>query len=280
MLSYQHGYHAGNFADVLKHIVLLSVLKYLKTKDKPLCYIDTHAGSGSYRLNSAQAQKNCEYLNGIGALWQRDNVPPSIAAYVEIIRRFNQPGQLNHYPGSPMLARQILADHDRIFLYDLHPAEAKQLAALFKKDKYIKVFHADGLTDSLGLLPPNECRGLIFIDPSYEVKTEYQWVVKALIAMHKRFATGCYLLWYPVVERKRNRQLERALQASGIGNIQLFELGIRPDNEGLGMTACGIIAINPPWTLLGEMQQALPWLAKNLSQNNQGFCRIEQLVSE
>lgn len=280
MLSYQHAYHAGNYADVLKHVVLVQVLVYLKKKDKPLCYIDTHAGSGDYKLNSGEGQKNREFLGGIGNLWQREDLPACVADYVNLIKQANHSGQLSRYPGSPLIASQLLGDQDRLFLYELHTAESRLLNDLVKKDKRIKAFRADGLKDSLGLLPPKENRGLILIDPSYEIKTEYQTVADALKEMHKRFATGCYCLWYPVVARKRNQYLERALQASGIKNIQLYELGIQADSEGFGMTASGMIVINPPWTLLADMQQVLPWLAETLGQNQQGFCRIEQLVGE
>jgi 23S rRNA (adenine2030-N6)-methyltransferase len=280
MLSYQHAYHAGNFADVLKHAVLVQVLKYLKTKDKPLFYLDTHAGSGNYQLINDEAQKNKEYLGGIGKLWQRDVLPAPIADYVNLIKQFNHSGQLTHYPGSPKIASHLLGNKDRLFLYELHTAESRLLNDAFHKDKRIKAFRADGLKDSLGLLPPKEHRGLILIDPSYEIKNEYQTVVDALKGMTKRFATGCYLLWYPVVARKRNNYLEKALKTSGILNIQLFELGLLPDSDDFGMTACGMIAINPPWTLLADMQQALPWLAEALGESQQGFYRVEQLVGE
>ena len=280
MLSYQHAYHAGNFADVLKHIVLIQVLSYLKKKDSPLCYIDTHAGSGDYKLHGGEAQKNKEFQGGIAILWQRDDMPASVTNYVQLIKLFNPSGQLGRYPGSPLIAGRLLGNKDRLFLYELHTAEARLLNDAVKQDKRCKLFRADGLKDSLGLLPPLEHRGLILIDPSYELKNEYQAVVDALVAMHKRFATGCYLLWYPVVARKRNNYMERALQKSGIPNIQLYELGIRPDSDEFGMTACGMIIINPPWTLLGEMQQILPWLAEKLGENQQGHYRIEQLVSE
>ncbi|CAG7857180.1 Ribosomal RNA large subunit methyltransferase J [biofilm metagenome] len=280
MLSYQHAYHAGNYADVLKHIVLIRVLTYLKSKQKPLCYIDTHAGSGSYQLNNAEAQKNREFLNGIGAIWQRENLPLSVACYVEMIRQCNEPGLLSKYPGSPLIASHILDENDRLFFYDLHPAEAKALINRFNKNKHIKIFHGDGIKESLGLLPPKEHRGVVLIDPSYELKTDYQAVVNSVVSMHGRFATGCYLLWYPVVDRKRNRYLERTLQASGIRNIQLFELGIQPDSHDFGMTSSGMIVINPPWTLMADMQQTLPWLAKTLGLQQQGFCRIEQMVGE
>ena len=280
MLSYQHAYHAGNFADVLKHIVLIQVLSYLKKKDSPLCYIDTHAGSGDYKLHGGEAQKNKEFQGGIARLWQRDDMPASVTNYVQLIKLFNPSGQLGRYPGSPLIAGHMLGNKDRLFLYELHTAEARLLNDAVKQDKRCKLFRADGLKDSLGLLPPLEHRGLILIDPSYELKNEYQAVVDALVAMHKRFATGCYLLWYPVVARKRNNYMERALQKSGIPNIQLYELGIRPDSDEFGMTACGMIIINPPWTLLGEMQQILPWLAEKLGENQQGHYRIELLVGE
>ena len=280
MLSYQHAYHAGNFADALKHIVLIQVLSYLKKKDSPLCYIDTHAGSGDYKLHGGEAQKNKEFQGGIARLWQRDDMPASVTNYVQLIKLFNPSGQLGRYPGSPLIAGRLLGNKDRLFLYELHTAEARLLNDAFKQDKRCKLFRADGLKDSLSLLPPLEHRGLILIDPSYELKNEYQTVVDALVAMHKRFATGCYLLWYPVVARKRNNYMERALQKSGIPNIQLYELGIRPDSDEFGMTACGMIIINPPWTLLGEMQQILPWLAEKLGENQQGHYRIELLVGE
>ncbi len=280
MLSYQHAYHVGNFADVLKHTVLVQVLNYLKKKDKPLCYIDTHAGSGSYKLNSGEAQKNKEYLDGIAKVWERNDLPVCVEDYISLIKQFNQAESLNHYPGSPLIAGQLLTRKDRLFFYERHTAESRLLSDVFKTDRRSKVFRADGFKDSLGLLPPLENRGLILIDPSYEIKNEYQTVVDALKAMHKRFASGCYLLWYPVVERKRNRYLERALLASGIKNIQLFELGIRPDSDEYGMTASGMIAINPPWTLLADMQKTLPWLAETLGENQGGHYRIDQLVAE
>jgi 23S rRNA (adenine2030-N6)-methyltransferase len=280
MLSYQHAYHAGNYADVLKHIVLMQSLKYLKAKNKPICYIDTHAGSGDYKLTSNEAQKNQEFIAGIGRLWQRNDLPDCVADYIQLVKNFNYSEQLSRYPGSPLIASQLLGDNDRLFLYELHTAESRLLNDCVKKDKRIKDFRADGLKDSLGLLPPKENRGLILIDPSYEIKNEYQTVVDALKVMHKRFATGCYCLWYPVVARKRNQYMERALQTSGINNIQLFELGILPDSDEHGMTASGMIVINPPWTLLTDMQQVLPWLAEIVGETQQGHYRVEQLVAE
>jgi 23S rRNA (adenine2030-N6)-methyltransferase len=280
MLSYRHSFHAGNFADVLKHIVLIQSLEYLNKKDKSYCCIDTHAGPGKYELDGDYALKNREFDNGIGRLWQRTDLPECVARYVSLIKRFNSSGKLTRYPGSPLIAKQLLRDKDRLCLFELHSTEIKLLTAEANKDKRISVFHADGLTNCLKLLPPPERRGLVLIDPSYEIKSDCQQVVETLVAMHKRFATGSYALWYPVIERRRNQKLERAIQGSGIKNVQLFELGIRADSNGLGMTASGMIVINPPWTLAAEMNRILPWLTDVLGNNGEGFYRIQMLVDE
>jgi 23S rRNA (adenine2030-N6)-methyltransferase len=280
MLSYRHSFHAGNFADVLKHIILIQTLEYLSTKNKPFCCIDTHAGPGKYELDGDYALKNREFDNGIAKLWQRTDLPDCVAHYVSLIKRFNNPDKLTRYPGSPLITKQLLRDKDRLCLFELHSTEIKLLNALALKDKRISVAHADGLTSCLNLLPPFERRGLVFIDPSYEIKTDYQQVVAGLIAMYKRFASGTFVLWYPVIDRTRNQKMELALKASGIKNMQLFELGLRHDSNEHGMTATGMIIINPPWTLLAEMTQVLPYLADILGHNGEGFYRIQTLAEE
>jgi 23S rRNA (adenine2030-N6)-methyltransferase len=280
MLSYRHSFHAGNFADVLKHLILIKILEHLHKKDKPFCCIDTHAGPGLYELNSDYALKNKEFENGISRLWQQPNLPASVEQYVKVIQHFNVTDQLNYYPGSPLIAQHFLRVQDRLFLHELHSTEIERLTQTVKKDRRIKVFHADGLKNTLGLLPPNEHRGLILIDPSYEIKTDYQSVVDTLIQMHKRFATGTYALWYPVVDRTRNQHLELALKQSAIKNIQLFELGISADTAEKGMTSSGMIVINPPWTLQADMQETLPYLATQLGLDHAGHYRIETLVKE
>jgi 23S rRNA (adenine2030-N6)-methyltransferase len=280
MLSYRHSFHAGNFADVLKHIVLIEILEYMKKKDKPFCCIDTHAGPGTYQLNGDYALKNREFENGIGKLWQRDDLSDGVANYVNLIKGFNSSALLTCYPGSPAIAKQLLRSKDRLFLYELHSTEIKLLSATVGRNRRIKVFHADGLKHAMGLLPPIEHRGLTLIDPSYEIKSDYSLVAETLVNMHKRFATGTYALWYPVVERSRNQQLEQAIQTSGIKNVQLFELGIRADTDEHGMTASGMIVVNPPWTLAATMQQILPWLADVLGNDGAGFYRIQTLPGE
>ncbi|WP_036252124.1 23S rRNA (adenine(2030)-N(6))-methyltransferase RlmJ [Methylobacter sp. BBA5.1] len=280
MLSYRHAFHAGNFADVLKHLILIRILEYLKKKDKPFCCVDTHAGPGAYALDSDYALKNREFDNGIGKLWQRHDLPDGVAAYVELIRQFNGQEPLRRYPGSPLIAQQLLRDADRLFLYELHSTEIALLTEAVNRDRRIKVFHDDGLKNAIGLLPPAERRGLVLIDPSYEMKSDYQEVVDTLVKMHKRFATGIFALWYPVVERRRNDALEQALQNSGIKNIQLFELGIQADTSEHGMTASGMIVINPPWTLTPDMERVLPWLADVLGESGAGFFRVRKLAGE
>ena len=280
MLSYRHSFHAGNFADVLKHLILIKILEHLGKKDKPFSCIDTHAGPGDYALNEDYALKNKEFENGIAQLWQRDDLPDSVAAYVNVIKKFNPTGELSRYPGSPLITRQFLRNKDRSFLYELHTTEIELLSAAVSRDRRIKVFHADGLKNAVGLLPPSEHRGLVLIDPSYEIKSDYQQVAETLVQMHKRFATGTYALWYPVVERPRNQQLERAIKTSGLKNVQLFELGIKTDTHEHGMTASGMIVVNPPWTLAADMQSVLPWLAEVLGIAGAGSYRIETLVGE
>lgn len=279
MLSYQHGYHAGNFADVLKHSVSIQILNYLTQKPKPLFYLDTHAGCGAFQLTGHQAQKNKEYETGIGQLWQNStSQPPLIRDYLHWIKRFNQTSTLSHYPGSPWFAQQILRPQDRLGLYELHPKEYQHLKHNMETDVRIKTFQSNGFQACLSQLPPKEKRGYILIDPPYEVKQDYQTVVEVIKKAHRKFSQGTYALWYPVVERFRIEQLEKAFIESDIKNIQLFELGIDRDNAK-GMMASGMIVINPPWTLYKTMQTDLPILTHQLAPTK-GHFRIEQLVAE
>ncbi len=279
MLSYRHAFHAGNFADVLKHTVLIQLIAYLSNKDKPFCCIDSHAGAGNYYLNDNYAQKTQEFAGGIGKLWTRSDLPNSLAVYVKLIKQFNH-DDCTRSVGSPFICRSLLRSTARLFLYELHSIDYKQLVSAIGKDKRVRIFHSDGLQGAISLLPPQERRGLVLIDPSYEIKTDYSAAVETLQALYKRFATGTYALWYPVVKRKRNQKLEQAIKTSGIKNVQLFELAVQADNDEHGMTACGMIIINPPWTLASDMQQVLPYLADLLGEAGAGFYRVETLVSE
>jgi 23S rRNA (adenine2030-N6)-methyltransferase len=279
VLSYRHSFHAGNFADVLKHLVQVRILRYLLQKDKPLLYLDTHAGAGGYQLGAAHASKAQEFENGIGLLWSRDDLPPQLADYMALVRRFNHSKRLTHYPGSPWFAQQLLRPVDRMVLHELHPADVAQLQRAFAAERRCRVRAEDGFAACLALLPPVERRGLVLIDPPYELKEDYQRVVDTLLGAYQRFATGTYALWYPVVERRRIDRLEKALAASGIRRILLLELGIAADHPGHGMTASGMIVINPPFSLAAEMAPLLDYLARTLGAGH-GHSRIVELAGE
>lgn len=283
MLSYRHSFHAGNFADVLKHTVVAEILSHLTKKEKPIAYIDTHAGAGLFNLKSDDAEKLAEYRDGIAKVINKGY--PELAGYLELVKSMNKPGLLTRYPGSPMVAGHFLRRQDRAWLYELHPQDfvtlSKNIAGSnLAARKNIAVQREDGLHGFLSLLPPVSRRGLVLIDPSYEVKTEYDQVVVALEKAYKKFSTGVYALWYPVVERERIQRLERRLIATGITNIHQYELGVRPDGADQGMTSSGMIVINPPWGLSEAMKSVLPKLAKALAQEGQPVFRCQVLVDE
>ncbi|HKX56167.1 MAG TPA: 23S rRNA (adenine(2030)-N(6))-methyltransferase RlmJ, partial [Xanthomonadales bacterium] len=244
MLSYRHSFHAGNFADVLKHIVLIEILQYLKRKDSAFDYIDSHAGAGLFDLHSGHAEKLAEYRHGIARLMRSDL--PALTGYLGVISTFNQAGELNFYPGSPVIAQQLLRRQDRATFYELHPTDHELLQQQMAGDGRIRVFRQDGLAALPGLMPPRSRRGLVLIDPSYEIKTDYQDVVKTLVHAHKKFATGIFVIWYPVIERSRSEDFIGQIQHSGIRDIQRFELAVRPDSPASGMTAAGLVVVNPP----------------------------------
>lgn len=279
MLSYRHAFHAGNFADVLKHAVLIHTIDYMTEKEKSIRIIDTHAGAGGYALTGQQPLKNREFDTGIGSLWQATDLPPFLARYREVIASFNTSGQLSSYPGSPLIAQKLSREQDRLFLHELHSTDHRLLNQAIGHDRRVKIAEEDGFTGMRALLPPPERRALVLIDPSYEIKSDYNLVVEQLKEAYKRFATGTYALWYPVVSRTRVEALERGLIKSGIKNIQLFESGIEPDNAEFGMNAAGMIVINPPWTLWQAMEQTLPYLTERLGKG-QGQYRQVQLVAE
>ncbi|MDG4812517.1 23S rRNA (adenine(2030)-N(6))-methyltransferase RlmJ [Hydrogenovibrio sp. 3SP14C1] len=282
MLSYLHSFHAGNFADVLKHSVSIQILTYLIQKPKPLYYLDTHSGTGAFALDKTEAQKNKEYENGIGKLWSLDpnaqNLPGLVTDYLALAHRFNPKNTLTLYPGSPWFAQQILREQDRLGLFELHPREHTTLRQNFAGDRRIHAFQEDGFHGCISQLPPKEKRGYVLMDPPYEVKKDYQTAIASLIKAHKKFSNCTYALWYPMVDRYRINAMEKTFKDSDIRNIQLFELGIKKDSDK-GMTASGMIIINPPWTLMKTMQEGLPFLSALLAGEN-GHFRAEQLIPE
>jgi 23S rRNA (adenine2030-N6)-methyltransferase len=275
MLSYLHGYHAGGHADVLKHVALVAMLAQLTAKDKPLRFIDTHAGAGGYDLRSAAAQKNREYLGGIGKLSGVTDAPVPVARWLDLVRRYNDGvPKCVRYPGSPWLARESLRREDSLYLFEQHPAEHRVLDQMLGADRRVTVLRQDGLAGCIGLVPPPERRALVLIDPSYEVKDEHSDVIDALTKAHRRFATGTYAIWYPVIERRWVQRLERAVRSTGIEPLALYELSVLPDGNGRGLTGSGLLVVNPPWMLAEDMQAALPWLARELGVDGRGSYRI------
>ena len=277
MLSYRHSYHAGNYADVIKHIVLIEILQHLVKKDSNFDYIDTHAGAGLYNLQSDHAAKLQEYTQGIAKLKPEDW--PELATYFDIVAKHNPTDKLDFYPGSPFIAQHFLRRKDRSWLYELHPKDAERLLNNTAKNKNVRVMLEDGFKGLLSLLPPVSRRGLVLIDPSYEIKTDYAQVFDTLASAYKKFPTGTYALWYPVTDRKNIDTLERRFKRSGIKNIQQYELAIAPDQFGTGMSASGMIVINPPWTLQGKMSTILPKLVTTLGGDG-AFYKCDELVGE
>lgn len=277
MLSYRHSFHAGNYADVLKHIVLIEILEYLIKKDTAFDYIDSHAGAGLYDLHSEQAAKLQEYTKGIGKLNAEEW--PEITTYFDILAKHNPAGKLDFYPGSPSIAQHFLRRKDRSWLYELHPKDAELLLKNTAKIRNVRVMREDGFKGVLSLLPPVSRRGLVLIDPSYEIKTDYGQVFDTIDSAYKKFPTGTYALWYPVIDRKIIDHLERKFGRSGIKNIHRYELGMAQDQFGSGMSASGMIVINPPWTLTDKMSHVLPKLVTALGGEG-AFYKCDVLVGE
>ncbi|MEW6997372.1 23S rRNA (adenine(2030)-N(6))-methyltransferase RlmJ [Colwelliaceae bacterium BS250] len=278
MLSYRHSFHAGNFADVLKHIVLVEILEHFTQKDKSFDYIDTHSGAGLFNFSSEHAAKLQEYSNGIGKLNQQDW--PELASYFAAINQHNTTDKLEYYPGSPIFATHFLRAQDRAWLYELHPADFELLNDNAANGRKVRVKCEDGFKGLIGLLPPASRRSLVLIDPPYEIKTDYDLVVKTIIKAHKTFATGTYAIWYPVVDRARIDKMEHGLLKSGIKNIQRFELALTADTEERGMTSSGMIVINPPWTLFDKMNTLLPKLTAAIGEDASAFYKCDVLAAE
>lgn len=281
MLSYRHSFHAGNFADVLKHIVQMLIIESLQQKEKGFYYLDTHAGVGHYRLFSEEAEKTSEYKAGIGRLWDQTEMPEEVARYVTLIKKLNYGGKaLKYYAGSPLIAAHLLRPQDRALLTELHPADFPLLRNNFKEFANVTTKRENGFQQIKATLPPKERRGLILIDPPYELKEDYDLVVNAIEEGVKRFATGIYAIWYPVVLRQQAKRIVKGLENTGIRKILQIEMAVRPDSDQRGMTASGMIVVNPPWQLEAQMQKILPYLTKTLVPEGTGSWKVEWITPE
>lgn len=274
MFSYRHAFHAGNHADVLKHAAFVHILDYFNQKESPYWVVDTHAGAGIYDLTGDWASQNAEYVDGLDRLLGADGMPPLVETYLRAVQDFNPDGVANYYPGSPWLALRVLREHDRLRLFEKHPTEAgvlrDNLAAMPRTArKQTQIQGADGFDGLRALLPPPTRRGVVIIDPSYEDKADYRRTLNAVNDGIRRFATGCFLVWYPLVQRVEPLDLARSLERLPVRSWLHASLTVRkPAADGLGLHGSGVFVINPPWTLHAVLEQALPWLCQRLAQDD------------
>jgi 23S rRNA (adenine2030-N6)-methyltransferase len=280
VLSYRHAFHAGNFADVLKHSVLTLVLEYMTRKDKGFYYIDSHSGAGMYQLSDEYAQKTGEYKDGIAKLIENDDLPEALQPYIDLVKNLNQEtGELTLYPGSPGIARQFTRRQDSAHLFELHPTDIEHLKAYSQRWNKSHVKQSDGYQGVLGLVPPPNRRGVILIDPPYELKEDYLKAVRTVVNGYKKFATGTYILWYPVVKRELVEQMQNAFTKSEIRNLTQVEYCQHADTEAYGMTGTGLFIVNPPWQLASQLDEVLPYLKTKLG-NTESQYSVKQLINE
>lgn len=270
MLSYRHAFHAGNHADVLKHLILVLTLDYLNQKEKAWWFVDSHAGAGIYDLDSDYARKRSEFDSGIGRLWQLPKPPAELAGYLDLVRRLNPDGRLRLYPGSPWLASRLARPGDQLRLFELHSTDSQLLfQTLGDSGRHIKVEAMDGFQGLRVVLPPPSRRGLVLIDPSYELKEDYHKVVVALKEALRRFATGIYAVWYPQLQRgDAHRLLERLKTLPAKGWLHVALTVRSPSPDGFGMHGSGMFLLNPPWTLAERLARVMPELVTCLGQDD------------
>lgn len=278
MLAYRHAFHAGNHADVLKHIVLMLVLRHMNGKPKGYRFVDTHAGAGGYSLEGRYAQKKGEYERGIGRLWTRTDLPEIVADYVELVRRFNPDGVLSQYPGSPALAQMLLRPQDQLRAFELHPTEQKILRTTLAATPGAIAYDGDGFVGLKSQLPPSSRRAAVLIDPSYEGNADYAKVVGALREGLERFASGVYMVWYPQVTKLEAASLPRRLEAIAPKGWVHARLSVQqPDAQGFGLAGSGVFVLNPPHSLAAQLQGLLPWLVEALGQHDGAHYALDRL---
>ncbi len=282
MLSYRHAFHAGNFADVLKHSVLTLVLEYMTRKEKGFYYIDSHSGAGMYQLEDEYAQKTGEYKDGIAKLIDNEDLPEALQPYIDLVKDINQAEQSDElalYPGSPGIARQFTRRQDSAHLFELHPADIEHLQAYSQRWNKSHVKQSDGYQGVLGLVPPPSRRGVVLIDPPYELKEDYLKAVRTIVNAYKKFATGTYILWYPVVKRELVEQMQDAFTKSDVRNLLQVEFCQKADTQEYGMTGTGLFIVNPPWQLNSQLAEILPYLKTKLGSADTSFT-LKQLIVE
>ena len=267
MLAYRHAFHAGNHADVLKHITLMLVLRYMNQKDKSYRMIDTHAGAGGYSLEGQYAQKKGEYLQGVARLWSRDDLPEAVADYMALVRQFNPDGMLEQYPGSPAFAQMMLRSQDQLRLFERHPTDHRILEAYLGGVRGAEVKDTDGFEGLKGQVPPSSRRAVVLMDPSYEGHGDDPKVITSRREAILRFPEGVYMVWYPQVSKLEAAQLPRRLEGLAPKGWLHARLTVQqPDAQGFGLAGSGMFILNPPYTLHAQLLEVLPYLTEVLGQ--------------
>lgn len=282
-MNYRHAFHAGNFADVFKHAVLARLIDYLKRKDGAFRVVDTHAGIGRYDLLASEATRTGEWQNGIARLNAasfKPEVETLLAPYRSAIRALNPEGQLRYYPGSPLVTRHLLRQQDRLSALELHPQDAETLRTVLAGDHQARVIELDGWLAMGAHLPPKEKRGLVLVDPPFEQPGEFERMAEGLATAHRRWPGGIYAFWYPIKDFAAVERYRKSLQDLGIPKILDTWLTIRGPSRDEGLIGSGMVIINPPFTLEGELAALLPALCTCLALDKGASSGTRWLVGE
>ena len=282
-MNYRHVFHAGNFADVVKHAVLARILGHLGEKAQAFRVIDTHAGAGLYDLKSEAASRTGEWREGIGRLRAATlpaDIAPLLAPYLAAVATINGGGELRRYPGSPLLALSLMRPQDRLVASELEPRAAAALAANLRHDDRARAVAIDAWVALKAYVPPKERRGVVLIDPPYEDKQEFARLPAALAAAHRKWSTGVFVLWYPIKDRVGPDLLAASLRRSTLSKVLRAELAWPPAGEAVRLTGTGLIVVNPPWRLAAELSRLLPVLGSVLGGPAAGRASIDWLASK
>lgn len=282
-MNYRHAFHAGNFADVIKHIVLVRILTHLQDKPAAFRVIDTHAGAGLYDLTGPEATRSGEWLTGIARVMQArfsDPVQALVGPYLDIVRAFNAPGQLTAYPGSPLIARALLRPQDKLVACEVEVGARKSLIGALRHDEQGRVVDLDGWTALPAFVPPNERRGLVLVDPPFEAGDEFDRLAGGFAAAFAKWPSGSYMLWYPVKQRRATDALAQAVARTisaklAPDKVVRIEFSVAPQAADGRLVSAGLLVVNPPWTLVGELKALLPELEKPLGLGGAARFRVE-----
>jgi len=283
-MNYRHAFHAGNFGDVLKHVVLMMLVEHLKKKPAPFLYLDTHAGGGTYDLSEAESQRSGEYKGGIGRLLEIPEaaLSPEVASYVRLVRESAGAGKsaITAYPGSPLIVSRMRRPKDRLVLAETHAKESQSLRNLFGRARLVSIEAGDGYATLKAQVPPRENRGLVLIDPPFESDQEFDKILAALELACDRWPTGMYCIWYPLTERAAPMRFRRGLERAGIRKVLAATLSVLPEDAAVGMRGAGVVIVNPPWLLDERLAELLPDLHRLLVPEGSGGTTVEWWVPE